>query len=85
MYGDPCLPLRDTRYAYNSRSNDQCVMNPHIRVDNKITSSFIVPNNILTIGHMTKFDIATQGKSSIEQQTRSSVDDPHHACYPTGN
>jgi hypothetical protein len=34
---------------------------------------------------MTKFDIATQGKSSIEQQTQSSIDDPRHAYYPTGN
>jgi hypothetical protein len=34
---------------------------------------------------MTKFDIATQGKSSIEQWTQSSVDDPHHAYYRTGN
>jgi hypothetical protein len=34
---------------------------------------------------MTKSDIATQGKSTIEQQIPSSVDDPRHAYYPTGN
>jgi hypothetical protein len=43
--GDPGLPIRNTRYAYNSRSHDQCVVNPHIRVDNRITTSFTVPNN----------------------------------------
>jgi hypothetical protein len=41
--GDPGLAIRNTRYAYNSRSHDQCVMNPHIRVDNRITSSITVP------------------------------------------
>jgi hypothetical protein len=60
-------------------------VNPHIQVDNRITSSFTVPNNILTNGHMTKFDIATQGKFTIKQQIPSSVDDPRHAYYPTGN
>jgi hypothetical protein len=83
--GDPGLPIRNTRYAYNSRSHDQCVVNPHIRVDNRITSSITVPNNTLTIGHMTKSDIATQGKPTIDQRTQSSVDDPRHAYYPTGN
>jgi hypothetical protein len=83
--GDPGLPIWNTRYAYNSRSHDQCVVNPHIRVDNRITSSITIPNNILTIGHMTKSDIATQGKSTIEQRTQSSVDDPRHAYYPIGN
>jgi hypothetical protein len=73
---DPGLPIRNTRYAYNSRSHDQCVVNPHIRVDNRITSSFTVPNNILTIGHMTKHDIAMQGKSITKQRIPSSVDDP---------
>jgi hypothetical protein len=43
-------------------------MNPHIRVDNRITSSITVPNNILTIGHMTKYDIATQGKYTTKQR-----------------
>jgi hypothetical protein len=57
LCGDPGLAIRNTRYAYNSQSHDQCVMNPHIRVNNKITSSVTVPNNILTIGHMTKFDM----------------------------
>jgi hypothetical protein len=60
-------------------------VNPHIRVDNKITSFFTVPNNIITIGYMTKSDIATQGKSTIEQQTQSSVRDPRHAYYLTSN
>jgi hypothetical protein len=60
-------------------------MNPHIRVDNRITSSFTVPNNILTIGHMTKHDIAMQGKSTTKQRIPSSVDDPRHAYYPIGN
>jgi hypothetical protein len=60
-------------------------MNPHIQVDNRITSFFTVPNNILTIGHMTKHDIAMQGKSITKQQIPSSVDDPRHAYYPTGN
>jgi hypothetical protein len=83
--GDPGLPLRNTRYAYNSRSHDQCVVNPHIRVDNRITSSFAISNNILTIGHLTKHDIATQGKSITKQRIPSSVDDPRHAYYPTGN
>jgi hypothetical protein len=83
--GDPGLPIRNNRYAYNSWSHDQCVVNSHIRVDNRITSSIIVPNNILTIGHMTKYDIATQGKSTTKQRIPSSIDDPHHAYYPTGN
>jgi hypothetical protein len=60
-------------------------MNPHIRVDNRITSSFTMSNNILTIGHMTKHDIATQGKSITKQRIPSSVEDPSHAYYPTGN
>jgi hypothetical protein len=61
-------------------------MNPHIRVDNRMTSSITVPNNnILTISHMTKYDIATQGKSTTKQRIPSSVDDPRHAFYPTGN
>jgi hypothetical protein len=83
--GDPGLPIRNTWYAYNSWSHDQCVMNPHIWLDNRITSSFTVPNNILTIGHMTKHDIATQGKSTTKQRIPSSVDDPRHAYDPTGN
>jgi hypothetical protein len=61
------------------------VVNPHIRVDNRITSSIIVPNNIFIIGHMTKYDIAMQGKSTTKQRIPSSVDDPRHAYYPTGN
>jgi hypothetical protein len=69
--GDPGLPIQNTWYAYNSRSHDQCVVNPHIRVDNKITSSITVPNNILTIGHMTKYDIAMQGKSTTKQRIPS--------------
>jgi hypothetical protein len=56
--GYPGLAIRDTRYAYNSRSHDQCVVNPHIRVDNRVTSSIKVLNNIHTIGYMTKYDIA---------------------------
>jgi hypothetical protein len=40
---------------------------------------------IFTIGHMTKYYIATQGKSTIKQRIPSSVDDPCHAYYPTGN
>jgi hypothetical protein len=60
-------------------------MNPHIRADTRITSSIIVPNNRLAIGHMTKYDIATQGKFTIKQRIPSSVDDPRHAYYPTGN
>jgi hypothetical protein len=59
-------------------------VNPHIRVDNRITSFIIVPNNILTIGHMTKYDIAMQGKSTTKQRIPSSVDDPRHTYYPTG-
>jgi hypothetical protein len=61
------------------------VVNPHIRVDTRITSSITVPNNRLTIGHMTKFDITMQGKFTIKQRILNSVDDPHHAYYPTGN
>jgi hypothetical protein len=61
------------------------VVNPHIRVDTRITSSITVPNNILTIGHMTKFDIVTQGKFTTKQRIPNSVDDPRHAYYPTGN
>jgi hypothetical protein len=34
---------------------------------------------------MTKYAIATQGKSAIKQRIPSSVDDPRHAYYPTGN
>jgi hypothetical protein len=60
-------------------------MNPHIQVDNRITSSIIISNDILTIGHMTNSDIATQGKSTTKQRIPSSVDDPCHAFYPTGN
>jgi hypothetical protein len=41
--GDPRLAIRNTRYAYNSRSHDQCVVNPHIQVDNRIRSSITVP------------------------------------------
>jgi hypothetical protein len=40
---------------------------------------------MLTIGHMTKYDIDTQGKSTTKQRIPSSVDDPCHAYYPTGN
>jgi hypothetical protein len=83
--GTPGLPIQNTRYAYNSWSHDQCVVNPHIWVDTRITSSITVPNNILTIGHMTKFDIATQGKFTTKQRIPNSVDDPRHAYYPTGN
>jgi hypothetical protein len=83
--GDPGLAIRNTRYAYNSQSHDQCVMNPHIRVDNIIISSITVSNNILTIGDMIKTDIATQGKSTTMQRIPSCVDDPRYAYYPTGN
>jgi hypothetical protein len=34
---------------------------------------------------MTKQDIAMQGKSTTKQRIPSSVDDPRHAYYPTGN
>jgi hypothetical protein len=34
---------------------------------------------------MTMFDIATQGKFTVKQRIPSSVDDPHHAYYATGN
>jgi hypothetical protein len=34
---------------------------------------------------MTKTDIATQGKFTTEQRMPSSIDDPRHAYYPTGN
>jgi hypothetical protein len=60
-------------------------MNPHIRVDNRITSSLTLTNNKLTTGHMTKLDNATQGKFTSEQRILSSIDDPRHAYYPTGN
>jgi hypothetical protein len=60
-------------------------MNPHIRVDNRITSSFTTPKNIFTFDHMTKYDIAMQGKSKTKQRIPSSVDDPRHAYYPIGN
>jgi hypothetical protein len=83
--GDPGLPIRNTRYAYNSRSHDQCIVNQHIRVNTRITSSITVPNNILTIGHMTKFDIAMQGNFTTKQRRPNNVDDPRHAYYPTGN
>jgi hypothetical protein len=83
--GDPGLPIQNTRYAYNPRSHDQCVVNPHIRVDNWITSSITVLSNILTIGHMTKHVIATQGKFTTKQRIPNIVDDPRHAYYPTGN
>jgi hypothetical protein len=85
LCGDPGLPIRNSRSAYNSRSRDQCVVNPHIRVDNRITSSITVPNSILTIGHMTRYDIATQGKSTNKQRIPSSGYDPRHAYYPTDN
>jgi hypothetical protein len=45
--GDPGLPLRDSRYAYNSRSHDQYVVIPHNRADIKVTSSITVPNIIV--------------------------------------
>jgi hypothetical protein len=60
-------------------------VNPHIRVDTRITSSITIPNNILTIGHMTKFDIAMLGKFTTKQWIPNNVDDPRHAYYPTGN
>jgi hypothetical protein len=34
---------------------------------------------------MTKLDNATQGKFTYKQRIPSSVDDPRHAYYPTGN
>jgi hypothetical protein len=34
---------------------------------------------------MTKYDIATQGKSVTKQRIPSIVDDPSHAYYPTDN
>jgi hypothetical protein len=40
---------------------------------------------IFTIGHMTKYYIAMQGKYTIKQRIPSSVDDPRHAYYPIGN
>jgi hypothetical protein len=60
-------------------------MNPHIRVDNRITSSITLTNNKLTTGHLTKLNNATQGKFSNKQRIPSSVDDPRHAYYPIGN
>jgi hypothetical protein len=42
--GDPRLPIRNSRYAYNSRSHDQYVVSPHNRADIKVTSSITVPN-----------------------------------------
>jgi hypothetical protein len=60
-------------------------MNLHIQVDNRITSSITLTNNKLTTGHMTRSNIATQGKSTTNQRIPSSVGDPHHAYYPTGN
>jgi hypothetical protein len=83
--GDPRLAIRNTCYVYNSWSHDQCVVNPHNRVDNRITSSIIVPNKILTIGLITKYGIATQGKSTPKQRIPISVDDPRRAYYPIGN
>jgi hypothetical protein len=32
---------------------------------------------------MTKYDIATHGKSPTKQRIPSSIDDPRHAYYPT--
>jgi hypothetical protein len=83
--GDPGLAIRDTWYAYNSRSHDQYIVNPHIRVDNRITSSITILHSRLTTGHMTKLDNATQGKFTTKQWTQSIVDDPCYAYYPTGN
>jgi hypothetical protein len=83
--GDPGLPIRNTRYAYNSRSHDQCVVNPHIRVDNRITSSITVTNDKHKTGHMTRLDNATQGKFTYMQRIPNNVDDPHHAYYAIGN
>jgi hypothetical protein len=83
--GDPKITIRDTRYAYNSRSHDQCVMNLHIGVDNRITPSITLPNDMLTTSHMTKFDNATQGKLTTKQRIQSSIDGPRHAYYPIGN
>jgi hypothetical protein len=54
-------------------------MNPHNQVDIKVTSSITIPNKSLTIGHMTKTDNATQGKSTNKQRTQSGVEDPRHA------
>jgi hypothetical protein len=34
---------------------------------------------------MTKYDIATQRKPTTKQRMPSSIDDPHHAYYPTDN
>jgi hypothetical protein len=45
--GDPGLPLRDSRYAYNSRSHDQYSVSPHNRADIKVTSSITVLNIIV--------------------------------------
>jgi hypothetical protein len=59
-------------------------VNPHIQVDNRITSSITLTNNKLTTGNVTKLDNATQGKFTSKQRIPSSVDDPRHAYYPTG-
>jgi hypothetical protein len=54
-------------------------VNPHIRVDNRITSSITLTNNKLTTSHTTKLDNAMQGKYTSKQRIPNSVDDPHHA------
>jgi hypothetical protein len=46
---------------------------------------FTTPNNIFTIGHMTKSENCHAGKFTTTQWIPSSVDDPHHAYYPIGN
>jgi hypothetical protein len=40
---------------------------------------------ILTIGQMTKYDIAMQGKSTTKQRIPNSVVGPRHAYYPISN
>jgi hypothetical protein len=42
-------------------------------------------NNKLTTGHMIKLDNAMQGKFTTKQRIPSSVEDPRHAYYATGN
>jgi hypothetical protein len=84
LCGDPGLPIRNTRYAYNSRSHDQCVVNPHIRVDTRITSSITVLIIYLQLVTLQVW-YCHAGQVSTKQRISSSVDDPCHAYYPTGN
>jgi hypothetical protein len=82
----PRFTIRDTRYAYNSWSHDQYVVSPLNRADIKVTSSVTVPNiKVLQLVTRPRLIMPRRASLQTKQRIPSSVDDPRHAYYPTGN